>query len=167
MGFSYKRLVELILGIKLNWPLPCQQIAKSMSNTFYISTDKSKLHVDLIVDFLNNQSYWAKNRNKAIIEKSIQNSLCFAIFTGDNEQVGFARVITDFAVFAWVLDVFVLENYRGQGLGKLLMQYITSYKELQEVKRWGLATNDAHGLYQQFGFTALTKPELMMEKVTR
>ena len=138
-----------------------------MNKAFYISTDKTKLNIELIVEFLNNQSYWAKGRSRVTIEKSIDHSLCFAIFTGDNEQVGFARVITDYAVFAWVLDVFVLEEYRGNGLGKLLMQHITTHPDLQQVKRWGLATNDAHGLYQQFGFTALTRPELMMEKVNR
>ncbi len=137
-----------------------------MEKSFYITTDKTKLNIDLIADFLNNQSYWAKGRSKEAIEKSIAHSLCFGVFDTKDQQVGFARVITDFAVFAWILDVFILEKNRSQGLGQLLMHQILSHHELQGLKRWGLATNDAHGLYKKFGFTSLVKPERMMEKVS-
>jgi len=136
-----------------------------MPNDFYISTDKKNLDIDLIVDFLQHKSYWANTTSRETIEKSISHSLCFGLFNPETDQIGFARVISDFAVFAWVLDVFILEAYRGKGLGKLLMQEISAHPDLQGLKRWGLATNDAHGLYQQFGFTALSNPEKMMEKL--
>src|SRR5688500_10111026 len=120
---------------------------KTMNYNFYISTDKTKLNLDLIVDFLHNKSYWARTRSRATIEKSIAHSFCFGLFDEKDQQVGFARVITDFGVFAWLLDVFILEEYRGKGLGKLLVQEILSHPDLQGLRRWGLGTNDAHGLY--------------------
>lgn len=138
-----------------------------MKNDFYISTDKSKLNINLIVDYLKNKSYWAKSRSKEKIAKSIANSLCFGLFDKENQQVGFARVVTDFAVFAWLLDVFILEEYRGKGLGKLLIQTIISHDDLQGITRWGLATKDAHEVYKKFGFTSLSNPEVMMEKISK
>ncbi|MEI9934318.1 MAG: GNAT family N-acetyltransferase [Ferruginibacter sp.] len=136
-----------------------------MQTTFNISTDQSKLDVPMIVDFLLNQSYWAKERNKEMIEKSIDNSLCFGVYNAVNKQVGFARVVTDYAVYAWIMDVFILEEYRGKGLGKLLMNAVMTCNDLQGLKRFGLATRDAHKLYEQFGFTSLAKPEYVMENV--
>jgi len=136
-----------------------------MREQYYISTDKSKLQLEVIVDFLNNKSYWAKTRSKATIEKSIANSICFGVFTQENKQIGFARVITDCAVFAWLLDVFILEEHQGKGLGKMLMQEIMSNKDFAEIRRWGLGTDDAHGLYEKFGFTPLSNPAKMMEKI--
>ena len=136
-----------------------------MNGNFYISTDKSQLDTVLIIDFLSNHSYWAQGRGRKTIEKSIENSLCFGVFTSENKQVGFVRVITDYAVFAWLLDVFVLEAFRGKGLGKMLMTAIMAHEDLQGLKRWGLGTKDAHGLYGKYGFTPLSKPEIMMERV--
>ncbi|WP_333578113.1 GNAT family N-acetyltransferase [Sphingobacterium sp.] len=138
-----------------------------MEEQYYISTDKSKLQLDVIVDFLNNKSYWAQTRSKAIIEKSIANSICFGVFTKENKQVGFARVITDFAVFAWLLDVFIIEDHQGKGLGKMLMQEIMSNNDFSDIRRWGLGTDDAHGLYEKFGFTPLSNPAKMMEKINK
>lgn len=138
-----------------------------MNTHFYVSTDKSKLDLDLIVEFLNNKSYWAKTRSKSTMEKSISNSFCFGVFDKDDQQIGFARVITDFAVFAWLLDVFILEEYQGNGIGKMLMQEIMSHKDLQEIRRWGLGTNDAHSLYTKFGFSSLSTPSNMMEKIIK
>lgn len=138
-----------------------------MTRQFYVSTDKTKLDIDLIVNFLNNKSYWAKNRSKATIEKSIMNSVCFGVFDQEDRQVGFARVITDFAVFAWILDVFILQEYQSKGLGKFLMQEIISHNDLNGISRWGLGTKDAHGLYQKFGFKSLSNPKDMMEKISR
>lgn len=138
-----------------------------MEEQYYISTDKSKLQLDVIVDFLNNKSYWAQTRSKAIIEKSIANSICFGVFTQENKQVGFARVITDFAVFAWLLDVFIIEDHQGKGLGKMLMQEIMSNNDFSDIRRWGLGTDDAHGLYEKFGFTPLSNPAKMMEKINK
>lgn len=136
-----------------------------MENTFYISTDKTRLDVTLIHDYLSNRSYWAKERSRETVERSIANSLCFGVFNNSDEQVGFARVVTDYAIFAWLMDVFILETYQGHGLGKLLMKEIMAHPELQTLTRWGLGTKDAHTLYEKFGFTALAYPERMMEKV--
>jgi GNAT superfamily N-acetyltransferase len=132
---------------------------------FFVSTDKAKLDTALIVDFLQNRSYWAKKRTQAIIQKSIEHSICFGVYTSEGKQVGFARVATDFAVFAWLMDVFVLEEYRGKSLGKLLMNEVLNHPDFSDVSRWGLATMDAHGLYKQYGFTELTYPDRMMERV--
>jgi N-acetylglutamate synthase-like GNAT family acetyltransferase len=136
-----------------------------MEKTFYVSTDKSQLEVDIILDYLSNHSYWAKGRSRETMEKSIENSLCFGVYDSENKQVGFARIVSDYAIFAWLMDVFILPGYQGKGLGKLLMAEIMTHKDLQGLKRWGLATNDAHGLYEKFGFTQLSKPQNMMEFV--
>ena len=128
---------------------------------YTISTDKSRLNIDIIHEYLSNESYWAKNVPRAIVEKSIQNSLCFGIYQ-KMEQIGFARVITDQATFAYLADVFVLTEHRGKGLSKWLMEEIMAHPDLQGLRRFMLATSDAHGLYAQFGFKALDKPERIM-----
>jgi GNAT superfamily N-acetyltransferase len=133
---------------------------------FCISTDKSKLDLELIHRFLTNDSYWAKGRSKEVVKRSIENSLCFGVFKA-KEQVGFARVVTDYAVFAWILDLFILRNYRKKGLGKLLVESIMKHAELQKLQRWGLATEDAHGLYQQYGFRIVRRPDTFMEIVAK
>lgn len=138
-----------------------------MSNKFFISTDKSKLDLSVITNFLTNNSYWAKDRSIKTIEKSIKNSLCFGVYAQGYVQVGFARVATDYSVFAWIMDLFILEEYRKKGLSKLLMGEILAHPELQGLQRWGLATEDAHGLYEKYGFRVLSKPEMMMELTYR
>lgn len=130
------------------------------NNNFSISTDKSKLDLEMIHGFLKN-SYWAEGIPIAIVEKSITNSLCFGVYE-DEQQVGFARVITDYVTFAYLADVFVLEAYRGQGLGKWLVQSIVEHPELQGLRRWLLATQDAHELYRKYGFQDLKTPEMYM-----
>ena len=127
-----------------------------------ISTNKQKLDIQLIHNYLSNESYWAKGRSLETVQRSIENSLCFGVYT-ENSQVGFARVITDYAVFAWLLDVFILPEYQGKGYGKKLVKAIITHPDLQGLRRWGLGTDDAHELYKQFGFTSLQKPENMME----
>jgi len=117
---------------------------------YIIDTNKARLDLDVIQDFLNHASYWAEDRPLATIQASIENSLCFGVYKG-GQQVGFARVVTDYATFAWLGDVFVLEDHRGQGIGKQLMRYIVSYPALEKVGLFCLATRDAHGLYQQYG----------------
>lgn len=134
-----------------------------MTGTYYISTDKSKLNPEIIFDYLSNQSYWAKGRSLEAVKKTIKNSLCFGIYDAENKQVGFARVVTDYTIFGWLMDVFILPVCQGKGLGKMLMAEIMDHKDLQELKRWGLATNDAHDLYKKFGFNELSKPQNMME----
>lgn len=128
---------------------------------FSITTDKTKLQVERIYAYLS-RSYWATGRSKEIVERSIQHSLCFGLFH-INEQIGFARVITDYATFAYLCDVYVIEEYQGKGLGKWLMSVVMSHPDLQGLRRWSLATRDAHGLYRQYGFTALKSPEKWME----
>jgi GNAT superfamily N-acetyltransferase len=115
-----------------------------------------------IYEFLS-QPYWAQGRTRKIIELSLENSLVFGLY-GDDRQIGLARVVTDYATFAWPCDVFIHEDYRGQGVGKWLMASILSHPDLQGLRRFLLATLDAHGLYSQFGFTALNNPERWMER---
>ena len=125
---------------------------------YLISTNKEKLNIDTIYNYLSFESYWAKGIPKDIVEQSIANSLCFGLYE-DNAQIGFARLVTDKATFAYLADVFVLPEYRGKGLSKWLMQIIHAHPELQTLRRWVLGTRDAHGLYEQFGWTKFT-PEV-------
>ncbi len=136
---------------------------EELKHKFYISTDKSKLDIKMIYEFLQS-SYWAENIPLAIVEKSIKNSLCFGLYE-DNKQVGFARVITDYATSALLKDVFIIDPYREQGLGKWFVNYILEYSELQDVQRWLLGTKDAHGLYRRYGFKNLTEPEKIMMRL--
>lgn len=141
-----------------------KQLLNMMDSIFHISTDNSKLDIEVIHSFLINQSYWAKNRSLETVKKSIENSLCFGLYFG-NKQIGFGRVATDFAVFAWILDVFIIDEYRGKGLSKEIINSILKHEGLQNIQRWGLATKDAHGLYEQFGFHKCLTPEIFMEKI--
>ena len=129
---------------------------------FTISTDPARLDVDGIYDYLSN-SYWAHGIPRDVFERSLRHALCFGIYEGAR-QVGFARVVTDFATVAYVGDVYVLEPWRGRGLSRWLMETITSHPELQGFRRWILLTRDAHGLYEKFGFTPLGDPSRWMEK---
>ncbi|MEW5785961.1 MAG: GNAT family N-acetyltransferase [Bacillota bacterium] len=128
---------------------------------YLISSDKSLLDLDAIKSFLAN-SYWAKNRPPEVIEQSIERSLCFGVYH-DRKQIGFARVVTDWATIYWIGDVFVLEEYRGLGIGKKLIDTITGYEELKFLKGI-LATADAHQLYEQFGF--VREPDKFMVRRT-
>ena len=128
---------------------------------FTVTTDRDRLDRDVIVRFLSS-SYWAENIPRGIVDKSIDNSLCFGLLE-DNRQIGFARVVTDGATFAYLADVFVLSEQRGAGLGKWLIECVISHPDLQGLRRWLLGTRDAHGLYRQFGFAPLKRPEFVME----
>ncbi|QJW92045.1 GNAT family N-acetyltransferase [Spirosoma taeanense] len=134
-----------------------------MNMSYIVSTDKTRLDVALIHRFLSTESYWALNIPIELVERAIRNSLCFGVYL-DVEQVGFARVITDEATFAYLADVFIVAEHRGRGLSKLLMQTISDYPALQGLRRWVLATRDAHSLYEQFGFTALDHPYIFMQR---
>jgi GNAT superfamily N-acetyltransferase len=129
---------------------------------FLISTDRERLSLDVIHGFLTN-CYWAKGISQEIVARSIENSLCFGIYEDSGAQVGFARVVSDFATVAYLGDVFVLESHRGRGLSKWLMECIIQHPALQNLRRWILLTRDAHGLYSQFGFTPVKAPERFME----
>ncbi len=130
---------------------------------FTISTDRTRLQTDAIHRFLSEESYWANNRTKEQTLTAIKNSLPFGVYTGEN-QIGFARVVTDYATFAYLGDVYILKDFRGKGLSKWLMDVIVGHPELQGLRRWILATKDAHTLYEKFGFHALVHPERWMEK---
>lgn len=129
---------------------------------YLISTDPTRLHIALIHDFISNHSYWGRGRRIETVQLALNNSLNFGIYKVDN-QVGFARVVTDCCTFAWLADVFVIESHRGMGLSKWLMEVIISHPQLKNTRRWVLATKDAHGLYAQFGFEPLLQPERWME----
>ena len=130
-------------------------------HNYLISTDRGKLDRTVIHRFLEG-SYWAKGIPREIVERGIENSLCFGLYDGER-QIGFARIISDLSTFAYLADVFVLESERGRGLGVWLIETIKDHPQLQGLRRWMLATADAHGLYRKFGFTALSRPERIME----
>ena len=117
----------------------------------------------MIHRYLSEESYWAKGIPRQVVERSIENALCFGAYE-DGKQVGFARVVTDYAVFAYVGDVFVLDSHRGRGVSKMIMSAIMAHPSLQGLRRWSLLTTDAHGLYRQFGFSELANPEKHMER---
>ena len=128
----------------------------------FVTTDPAKIDKEIVYGFLA-QSYWAKGIPRDVFERAIANSLCFSAFDGE-AQVGFARVATDRATFAYLADVFVLPAHRGRGLSKLLMETIVAHPDLQGLRRWVLITRDAHGLYARYGFTPLAKVDGYMER---
>jgi GNAT superfamily N-acetyltransferase len=152
-------------------------VVESRRGEFLVSTDRARLNLDVTYGFLTS-CYWAKGIPRDVVARSIEHSLCFGIYDGTAEksprlakearpaapvQVGFARVISDFATVAYVGDVFVVDTHRGRGLGKWLMECITQHPALQNLRRWILTTRDAHGLYSQVGFTPVKSPERYME----
>ncbi|HVW94932.1 MAG TPA: GNAT family N-acetyltransferase [Mucilaginibacter sp.] len=136
-----------------------------LNQGYRISTDISLLDFQLIYNYLNDESYWAQGIPVETLRKALSESICFGIYHHD-KQVGFARVVTDKATFAYLCDVFVLSHYRRNGLSKWLLQTIKTHPDLQGLRRWSLATADAQGLYSQFGFTEISKPERWMEIFT-
>lgn len=132
------------------------------SGQFQISTDPERLDFNVLHDFLST-TYWAKGRTLEQIKRTIEHSLPFGLFENER-QIGFARVLTDYVTFAYVADVFVLEEFRGQGLGRWLLNQVVSHPELHEVRTWFLVTKDAHDLYRKVGFTELSHPEMLMER---
>lgn len=132
-------------------------------NNFTISTARDLLDIQVIQEFLANESYWAQGIPSSVVEKCIENSLCFGVYDQEGKQVGFARVVTDCATYAYIADVFILEAHRGRGLSKWLMECIMAHPDLQGLRRWNLATRDAHELYARYGFTPLRFPERWME----
>jgi GNAT superfamily N-acetyltransferase len=137
-------------------------IVQHQRGEFLISTDRDRLDLDVIHGFLTN-CYWAKGIPPEVVARSIEHALCFGVYDGSGAQVGFARVVSDFATVAYLGDVFILESHRGRGLSKWLMECILRHPALQNLRRWILLTRDAHGLYAQFGFTPVTAPERYME----
>jgi GNAT superfamily N-acetyltransferase len=130
-------------------------------DNFTISTDPARLDADAIAEMLK-RAYWAQGRPRARVDRALANSLVFGLYDSE-KQIGLARVISDYAIFAYLCDVFIHEDYRAHGLGKWLMQTIHSHPDLQGLRRWTLVTRDAHSLYTQFGWTGLNDPESWME----
>jgi GNAT superfamily N-acetyltransferase len=129
---------------------------------FVVSTDRRRFDLNVIHDFLTN-CYWAKGISRETVARSIEHALCFGVYDGSGAQVGFARVVSDFATVAYLGDVFVVETHRGRGLSKFMMESIMQHPALQGLRRWILLTRDAHGLYKQFGFTPLASADRYME----
>jgi GNAT superfamily N-acetyltransferase len=137
------------------------QAREYRSGDFTVSTDRERIDLDVVHGFLTG-CYWAKGIPRDVVARSIENSLCFGVYAESN-QIGFARVVSDFATYAYIGDVFVLESFRGRGLGKWLMECIIQHPLLRGLRRWSLVTRDGHGLYAQFGFEPLKKPQNYME----
>ena len=135
-----------------------------MENSFTISTDKNKLDVTAIHDYLSNRSYWGRGRTIETVQKSIDNSLCFGMYDENAHFVGFARVVTDYTVFAYLMDLFILETYRNRGLGKKLVDHIVTDVSFIDIRFWRLDTMDAHELYRKYGFQESARPERIMER---
>lgn len=133
---------------------------------FFVSTDPGKLDLEAVHGYLSAESYWAKGIPKEMVARSLANSLCFGVYErveGGLRQIGLARVVSDYATFAYLADVFIRPEYQGRGLGKWLMSCVMEHPNLQGLRRWSLATRDAHGLYRQYGFTELRDPSRWME----
>jgi GNAT superfamily N-acetyltransferase len=130
---------------------------------YVVSTNKDRLDYNFIHEFLSTSAYWAKDRSFEIVRKSLDNSLTFGLFAGE-KQIGLARVVTDYATFAWLADVFIIPEHRGLGLGQFLVESLVSHPELQGLRRWILATRDAHELYRKYGFSELAEPARWMER---
>jgi len=131
-----------------------------------VTSDRARMDLEVIHAFLSQDSYWAKDVPRAVVARAIEHSLCFGAFDG-NAQIGFARVITDYATFAYLADVFVLPSHRGQGISRAILEAIVAHPELRGLRRWHLVTRDAHGLYERFGFTPLDTPSRHMMRVMR
>lgn len=137
---------------------------------FTLSTEKQYLDINVIHHFLSVDSYWAKGISMEKVKKSIEkSSICFGLYEGnpakgEANQIGFVRAVTDFVRFAWIMDVFVLPEYRGRGLSKWMMETMIKQSELKDVRKMMLCTYDAHGLYEQYGFQAIDDPEIFMER---
>jgi GNAT superfamily N-acetyltransferase len=140
-----------------------QRYFESHRDKFTISVDPARLDFDAICDFLR-RAYWAKGRPREATERAYSHSLVFGLYDG-SRQIGVARVLSDYAIFAYLMDVFVHEDYRGRGLGKWLLETIFEYPDLKNVRRWMLATSDAHELYARFGFESPGQPDLWMERL--
>jgi GNAT superfamily N-acetyltransferase len=129
---------------------------------YTISTDPARLDIDAVADMLS-RAYWALARSRANLERALHNSLVFGLYE-ETHQIGLARVVTDYGVFAYLCDVLIHEDYRGRGLGTWLLETVHTHPDLQDLRRWVLATRDAHGLYSKFNWTALNHPERWMER---
>jgi GNAT superfamily N-acetyltransferase len=134
-----------------------------MSKNYTITNDLSQIDMMVVYDFLTHRSSWAQGRSFEAVRTSMENSICFGAIDSTEKLLGFGRVVTDTAVFAWVMDVFVLEEYRREGIGSSIVNAMMVHPKLQRLQRWGLVTKDMHPLYEKFGFLPLKRPEMFME----
>ena len=139
-------------------------IQENFSDKYFVSSDPSKLDLPFIHDWLANESYWATGIPFKLLERTLENSLCFGVYQNDGTQVGFGRVVTDYTTFAWVTDVFITPEQRGKGLSRFLMETMLMHPELRVIRRWLLGTDEAHGLYRKFGFVDLEHTENYLTK---
>jgi len=160
-AIRFERVAKKRQRLRAKWPCASMKPMTYHRGEFMVTTDRTRLNEELIHEFLF-QSYWAEGIPRKTVARSIRNSLCFGLFEG-SRQIGFARVVTDYATFAYLADVFILEGYRGRGLAKFLMESIVAHPRLQGLRRWLLATRDAHSLYEKFGFIPLARPDRFME----
>ena len=130
--------------------------------SYEISTDRSRLDLDRVHRFLSTEAYWSPGVSRDVVERSIEGSICFGVYAPGGEQVGFARAVTDKATFAWIADLYIEDAHRGDGLGKRLVEAILGHPELQGMRRWMLATADAHELYRRYGFEELRDVQRFM-----
>ncbi len=135
---------------------------KAEKGEYLLSTDKSKLDLKMIHEFLSTESHWAKNIPYERVKKSIENSLCFGLYHGE-KQIGFARVISDYSTIAYLGDLFILKDHRGKGLSRWMLEVIMNHPDLTGLRRWILVTKDAHDVYQQYGWAMVARPENWME----
>ena len=144
-----------------------QQIPQTVNwqqNGYTLTTDERLIDRQVVYEYLNKESYWAQNIPMQIVQRSLDHSLCFGVFNEEKAMIGFARVVSDYATFATLADVFILPAHRGLGLGKWLVQCVLEHPDLQDLRSWNLRTRDAHGLYSQFGFHIPRYPEKIMER---
>ena len=142
-------------------PIPLYEVRR---DGFTISTDRSRLDRDAVYRYLSEESYWAAGMARGVFERSVAGALPFGLYAPEGAQIGYARVVSDFAVFAWLSDVYVLEAYRGKGLGHFLVGSVMAHPRLQGLRRWMLSTRDAHGIYAKYGFGPVD-PESLMTRV--
>jgi GNAT superfamily N-acetyltransferase len=131
---------------------------------YEISTDRARIDLDRVHRFLSTEAYWCPGVTRDVVERSIASSICFGVYTPDGQQVGFARAVTDKATFAWIADVYIEQEHRGDGLGKRLVEAVLGHPELRGLRRWFLATADAHELYRRYGFAELRDPGRFMSR---
>lgn len=131
---------------------------------YEISTDRSRIDLDRVHRFLSTEAYWSPGVERDVVERSIAGSICFGVYAPDGQQVGFARAVTDKATFVWIADVYIEQEHRGDGLGKRLVEAVLGHPELQGLRRWFLATADAHELYRRYGFSELRDPQRFMSR---
>ncbi|MFH0882801.1 MAG: GNAT family N-acetyltransferase [bacterium] len=144
--------------------LATQEIYERFRDEFRISTDRGLLDIDLIWRFLSDEAYWSKGIKRSRIERAIRHSICFGLYQG-KKQIGFSRVITDHSILAYVLDMFIIEEYRGKGHGSWMIQCMLEHPDLKRVRRWMLRTHQQHELFHKFGFEVFGEPQTIMSRI--